>query len=308
MKQNLTIIGYGYWGKKIAKLLVELGDSVSVVESNSITATPSNLQRISFTALQHQLESTFCFLATPEETHYQLAKKLLLSGKHVFIEKPLSLKKIEAQQLCDLATKNNLSIYVDYIFLFDPYVQKILELVESNTLGKLKSIHSKRNSVGFYKPKITVFDDLAMHDLYLGRFFTNAQPRLIETKRLKSDGTTTVEGSVAFLFDEVLYSAHYSWVQPNSRRILTIIGTKGKITWDKDKEFLLLEKAGHSERINIDANVSALEVSICTFLSLCEEEAKSKRIHRYAEYIEDVSMLESMRELAYSTLQPQTTT
>src|SRR6185437_1675286 len=74
---------------------------------------------------------------TPVWTHFELAKGALKNGKHVFVEKPFTSTSAQAEQLIDLAARNNLQIMVDHTFLFTGAVKKIRQLIDDNTLGKL---------------------------------------------------------------------------------------------------------------------------------------------------------------------------
>jgi len=62
---------------------------------------------------------------TPVWTHFDLAKEALLNGKHVFVEKPFTATSAQAEELIELAERNNLRIMVDHTFLFTGAVRKI---------------------------------------------------------------------------------------------------------------------------------------------------------------------------------------
>jgi len=57
-------------------------------------------------------------IVTPVWTHYDLAKKALSNGKHIFIEKPFTSNSRQAEELVELAERNGLTIMVDHTFLF----------------------------------------------------------------------------------------------------------------------------------------------------------------------------------------------
>src|SRR5439155_15785036 len=69
-------------------------------------------------------------IVTPVSTHYELAKKALENGKHVFVEKPFTATSAQAEELIELADRKNLQIMVDHTFLFNGAVRKIKELVD----------------------------------------------------------------------------------------------------------------------------------------------------------------------------------
>lgn len=300
---DIVVLGYGYWGKKIVETLSFVPHrSTLIIEKNENIIIPASYSLIELASgLANKHLTTFC-ISTPEETHFDLVKKSLCSYKNVFVEKPLSLYKKEAEILCDLARKNNCCLYTDYIFLFDEFVLEIKEVLHSGVLGKVKKITSKRYSVGFYKPNVTVFDDLVIHDLYLARFFLQKKIEKFSISEVKKDINTIVESKVHFSIESAVIETHYSWIQPVAERTLVIEGEKGKIVWERDKSFFILYKQEVQTEIYIHKRrKSSLLLSIEKFLKLTNEETEDARIHRYQEYIDDIGMLESIREKAHSS-------
>jgi predicted dehydrogenase len=74
-------------------------------------------------------EADVVAIATPVFTHFELAKKALLNGKHVFVEKPFTYTVEEAESLIELAEQKGLKIMVDHTFLFTGAVRKMKELI-----------------------------------------------------------------------------------------------------------------------------------------------------------------------------------
>src|SRR5437879_12661980 len=83
-------------------------------------------------------------IVTPVSTHYELAKKALENGKHVFVEKPFTATSAEAEELIELADRKNLQIMVDHTCLFYGAVLKSKELVDRGILGPLYYYASTR--------------------------------------------------------------------------------------------------------------------------------------------------------------------
>src|SRR2546429_1753447 len=82
---------------------------------------------------------------SPVWTHYELAKRALENGKHVFVEKPFTSNSAQAEELIELAARKKLTIMVDHTFLFTGAVRKIRELTEAGTLGDLYYYDSLRS-------------------------------------------------------------------------------------------------------------------------------------------------------------------
>ena len=104
-------------------------------------------------------------IVTPVWTHYELAKMALQHGKHVFVEKPFTSNAKQAEELIELAERNNLQIMVDHTFLFSGSVRKIREIMDAGTLGPLYYFDSTRVNLGLFQHDVSVIWDLAPHAL-----------------------------------------------------------------------------------------------------------------------------------------------
>jgi predicted dehydrogenase len=123
---RVGIIGYGYWGPRIARNFQGLnGCELSVICDKS----PASLKRamqahpsISVTSDAQDVLSSPCIDAvaviTPVWTHFEVAKMALENGKHVFVEKPFTSTVAQAEELIELAARKHLQIMVDHTFLF----------------------------------------------------------------------------------------------------------------------------------------------------------------------------------------------
>ena len=104
-------------------------------------------------------------IVTPVWTHFELAKKALEHGKHVFVEKPFTSTSQQAEKLIELAERKKLKIMVDHTFLFTGAVKKIRQLIDEGVLGPLYYFDSTRVNLGLFQHDVSVIWDLAPHDL-----------------------------------------------------------------------------------------------------------------------------------------------
>lgn len=103
-------------------------------------------------------------IVTPTSTHFWIAKKALLRGKHVFIEKPISTVAIEALQLHELATENNCKIQVGHVERFNPAFSAAM----SNS--NMNPMFIEGHRLAQFNPRgtdVSVILDLMIHDLDL---------------------------------------------------------------------------------------------------------------------------------------------
>ncbi|MFI3213423.1 MAG: Gfo/Idh/MocA family oxidoreductase [Eubacteriales bacterium] len=83
------------------------------------------------------------YIPTVNSLHYRDAKKALLHGKHVLVEKPFVLQEEEAIELFALAKEQNCFIMETQKCIFLPAIIKLKELLEAGTIGDIKYIELK---------------------------------------------------------------------------------------------------------------------------------------------------------------------
>ena len=87
--------------------------------------------------------------ATPETTHYPMARDFLAAGKHVFLEKPIALELAQADELVALARSNRLKFTIGYSQRFNPKFAYVRKSIREGTIGRpvsaLVSRHITRN-------------------------------------------------------------------------------------------------------------------------------------------------------------------
>ncbi|HAT34932.1 MAG TPA: oxidoreductase, partial [Rhodospirillaceae bacterium] len=155
---NVGIIGTGWCGGIRADSCADspLIDQLHIAEidpkrldevakaTNPVTAT-SEYERL----VEHDDIDAIIISATPETTHYPMAKESLLAGKHVFLEKPIALTLEEADDLIAIANRQNLKFTIGYSQRFSPKYAYVKKCVEDGTLGEpvsaLISRHITRN-------------------------------------------------------------------------------------------------------------------------------------------------------------------
>ena len=139
--KKVALIGLGNWGKI---LLNEFSKKAYV--SNCITK--GNLKNISwlrknypkikysknYLEILNDKSIDIIVIATPISTHYQLILKALNSGKHVFVEKPLSNQYDQANYLKSIALKHNLCLFVGHTFIYHPVLNKIKTLIKTDPI------------------------------------------------------------------------------------------------------------------------------------------------------------------------------
>src|ERR1700704_655742 len=82
---------------------------------------------------------------TPESNHYPITRDCLRAGKHVLLEKPISLELWEADELIMLARRNNLKFTIGYSQRFNPKIAYAKKKIDDGTLGNVVSVLVSRH-------------------------------------------------------------------------------------------------------------------------------------------------------------------
>src|SRR5260370_34027411 len=141
------VIGWGYWGPKIARNLDSLSHAavtmVADTDANRLINLAVNKPWIQTTTIIKNIyrsDVDAIVIATPVSTHFQLAREALLHGKHVLVEKPLTATVREAEELVALAQEQQRFLMVGHTFEYNPAVNELRKLIQYGELGKIYSI------------------------------------------------------------------------------------------------------------------------------------------------------------------------
>ena len=235
------VIGYGYWGPNVVRNLrgLEGAELVAVCDKSAKAqqrvkqAYPEVHVTSDYTEIVCSSEIDAVAVVTPVWTHFELAKAALRNGKHVFVEKPFTATSAQAEELIELAARNNLQIMVDHTFLFTGAVRKIRQLIDDNTLGKLYYYDSTRVNLGLFQHDVNVLWDLAPHDLSIVDYLIGKEPEaVIATGKHHLNGLTDVAYLTAYYPDNVIAHINVNWLSPVKVRTTLIGGEKKMVVWN----------------------------------------------------------------------------
>ena len=239
---NVGVIGYGYWGPNLVRTFSEETESRVVAvcdrDSQRLQLVKSRYPCIEVTTDYESLladpEIDVIAIATPVSTHYALALRALTSGKHVFVEKPLTQTTEQGERLVDEAERRDLVLHVDHTFIYTGAVRKIRELVENDELGDLYYYDSVRVNLGLFQPDVNVIWDLAVHDLSIMDYIFPSTPVAVS-----ATGVSHVPGKPAniayltlFFENNIIAHLHVNWLAPVKVRRTLIGGSRRMIVYD----------------------------------------------------------------------------
>jgi len=237
---NVAVVGSGYWGKNLVRNFNELGALHTICDSNPETLRcfkekyPEKEFQTSFEAVLQNPDINAVVIATPAETHFDLAKSTLQAGKHVFVEKPLALIVSEAQILKQLAIRKSLKLMVGHILLYHPAIIKLKEIIRSGELGKINYIYSNRLNLGKIRTEENILWSFAPHDISVILYLLEEMPMqvLAQGGNYLNRDIADVTMSVLSFKSGVKGHVFVSWLHPNKEQRLVVIGDKRMVVFD----------------------------------------------------------------------------
>ena len=235
-KLRIAIIGVGRWGKNILREFAVCADIVYVVHGDNpetsrwLSETYPHIQSVPYDAVLIDTSITAVVIATPIETHFNIARAALEAGKHVFLEKPGCASGEQLQELISLAQKKWLGLQIGYIVLHHPAYTFLSQNIE----GPIISIACSWDKFGSFEEDIT--RNLACHEFSLLYGFKGCAPTQARTTSLipaisKGDileiTATYADGSSALI--------HINRVSPYKRKSITITTATALWFWEDTK-------------------------------------------------------------------------
>ncbi len=145
---NVALLGYGYAGKTFHAPLIAgvSGLRLAAVGSSDAAKVRADWPDLpvsdDFDALLSQSDIDLAVIATPNDTHYDLARRALLAGRHVVVDKPFTLTVAEARQLAALAEQSGRLLSVFHNRRWDSDFLTLRQLLADNALGEVAHFES----------------------------------------------------------------------------------------------------------------------------------------------------------------------
>jgi predicted dehydrogenase len=259
----VALIGFGYWGPNLARNLQALaGDRWRYLVDLSPQRRERAARSHSHVEITDDLEKVLAdddvravVVATPAATHAPLARRLLESGRHVLVEKPLALSSADAVELATLADERGLVLMVGHTFEFVPAVRRMKQLIDAGEIGDLLYLHSQRLNLGRIQSDINAFWSIGPHDVSIANFLVGQSPQWVSAGGARylqdvEDVTFVTVGYPA----GVLAHMHVSWLDPSKTRRTTVVGSRKMLVYDDmdaDAKLKVFDKG--ADRLEEDA-------------------------------------------------------
>lgn len=238
--RSLALIGYGRWGRNLARNFAGLGALSVICESGEDRAAEAR-QALPDIPVDPDLDRVLAdsaieavVIATPAATHGDIVGRALEAGKHVYVEKPLCLDLAEADRLVAKAEAAGRVLMVGHLMLYHGAFRALCDLVRGGGLGKLRYIYSNRLNLGMVRTEENALWSFAPHDISMILALVGKAPRHVTATGgcyLSPDiADTTVS---AMHFDEnVIAHIFVSWLHPYKEQRLVVIGEDAMATFN----------------------------------------------------------------------------
>ena len=236
---QIGIIGIGYWGPNIvrnvmkhASLKLKYICDLDETRLKKITLNYPNVTTVTnYYDILSDPDIKAVIVVTPPSTHYKIGKDVLLSNKHLLIEKPITNTTEEADELIKIAKENNLILMCDLTYCYHPCVEFIKNNLDD--LGQILYLDSVRINLGLFQSNTNVIWDLAPHDLSIILYLLGDKIKSMTASAF--DVTQTGHENIAYLtlqLEHTVCHIHLNWLSPTKVRKLIIGGSKKMIVWD----------------------------------------------------------------------------
>ena len=242
MSVSVAVVGAGYWGPNLIR------NFVSLPGCRLVTVCDLNPAQLGPIAEQHNVHTTTRLdeiladptieavaVATPAESHRQVAEACLRAGKHVYVEKPLAASSQDAEALVRLAEETEHILMVGHLFLYDPAINRLISLVQEEAIGQVRYVHGIRTSMsGTARLDTNIVWDALIHDIYILPALFGRPPRrvLVVGQGYLTPGLEDV-AFVTFDFgDGALAHVYVSWYALDKVRKMTVVGSDAILAYD----------------------------------------------------------------------------
>lgn len=290
-EQKIAVIGCGVWGRNIVRNFYNLNvlDTVCDIDDENLNKVTQDYNGVKITKDYNEIinnpEITGVAVVTPSHMHYKVVKAMLLAGKNVYVEKPISTVAQEAKDLMNLANERDLILMVGHLLLYHPAVNRLKMLIEEGAIGEIVYAQSDRLNVNYFKNDRSVMWDLAPHDVSMISYVTGKEPlRVISAVGCSSDRNEIMDITHIGIEFEGGIIGHISdsWITPQKHVTLLVRGTKATAILDDTVSEHKLKvydnfAGGASKNIPLDyLEIEPLKLECQHFISCCESGKKAR--------------------------------
>ena len=237
---KLAAVGAGYWGVNLIRVFHRLGVLGRICDFNvprlqQLAAEyPDVPVEPSYDAILNDSSIDAVVIATPAETHYDLARRALRAGKDVFVEKPLVLRADEAEELTALSARMGRILMVGHLLEYHPAIARLQQLITEGEMGRIEYIYSNRLNLGKVRREENALWSFAPHDISVILLLLKELPI-----QVTATGGTYLQPNIADVTVSTMLFSHgtrahlfVSWLHPYKEQKLVVVGEKRMAVFD----------------------------------------------------------------------------
>lgn len=285
-KQNIAVVGCGYWGKNLVRNMHEIGALSAVCDAHAAAADAMakqyNVRALPYADALADSSIEGIVIAAPAHLHAELALQAFASGKHVLVEKPIALSVDEASMMIAAAKEEGKILMVGHLLQYHPAFLALKDLCDKGHLGHLKYIYSNRLNFGKIRTEENVFWSFAPHDLSMMLALAGREPVSADAHYAASLKDSTLASTATAHFDfgqDLKGHVNVSWLNPFKEQKLVVVGDRGMAVFDDTLPF---EKklAVFTNTVSFEAGFPVLTKTDADYIALTPGEAlKEECLH-----------------------------
>jgi predicted dehydrogenase len=315
-------VGLGYWGRNLVRNFDDLADLTWLCDTDA-SLREDFARRHPHVRVTADLDELLAaddvdavVVATPVPEHHPQAKRALLAGKHVFVEKPPAMRVAEMNELVGLAEERGLVLMPGHLLLYHPGVLKLKELVGSGELGEVLCVYGNRQNLGRIRRDENALWSLGVHDLSVILYLIGEE--IVEATAHGHAFLTPGVEDVVFCYlrfaSGKIAHMHLSWLDPHKMRRMTVVGRDKMAVFDDmelERKVTVYDKAPEQPSETYGewrtrtgdifspklSNVEPLKLECQHFIQLVQEGWDGREMHDGVEVVRALELLtESLRD------------
>lgn len=237
MSTPVALVGFGAWGRNLARNLDALGALALICDPDPRSQADARRLYPKATVLgQPEDIPGHCAvaIAAPAVLHVRLARLFLERGQHVFVEKPLALDVAECPPIIELARAQRRVLMVGHLLHHHPAVNALDRMIRAGTLGRLLYMYSNRLNLGRFRREENSLWSFAPHDIAVMLRLIGAMPAQVTATGAAFLHPRIADSTVTQLQWDSGVQAHIyvSWLHPFKEQRLVVVGQDAMAVFD----------------------------------------------------------------------------
>jgi predicted dehydrogenase len=237
---KVGVIGAGAWGRNHVRTLASLPGAQLVAVCDAAAKTREKLgSQYPAVTVTDDPKKLFgmveaVVVATPANTHADLARQAIAAGVPVLVEKPFALSVKDAEDVAERAAKAKVPVMAGHLLEYHPVVERLKEMISAGTLGQIYYLYGQRVNLGQVRPDENALWSFGPHDVSVALFLMGAAPVTVTAvgKSYLQPGIEDVVFVTMEFASGVLAHVQLSWLDPHKERRITVVGSKQMAVFD----------------------------------------------------------------------------